>query len=162
VSARRAATLLLVGAALVAAAGARAQAPARIANIEKAAAEIAGIHHQKGNDGATAAIDACYKRELPNARALTPGLETCMAQDIIVAKISASFFARMPESARRTAGVSNPGDITKAMADRVYGILGRLKVPEKDAQEFSKIVQLNGMEAYGRARFPSEFPEKKS
>jgi hypothetical protein len=156
----------LTGALLLFGGAAEAQAPAsgRVANIEKAAAEIAVIQEQKGNDGAEAAIKACYDRELPKAKELTASLEACMAQDIIVAKISAGFYANvsknLSEEQRKKAGIPNPADVTKAMADRIYAVLLKLRVPEPDARAFSQIVQTKGMEAFARTRFPKEFPNK--
>jgi hypothetical protein len=39
--------------------------------------------------------------------------------------------------------------------------MGRFNVPQDDALVFSGIVKTKGMEAYGRARFSGQFPEKK-
>jgi len=36
--------------------------------------------------------------------------------------------------------------------------MARFKVPQEDALTFSGIVKTRGMEAYGRAQFPDQFP----
>jgi hypothetical protein len=72
----------------------------RVRNIEKAAAEIGAVKKKSGADGAFAAINECYKRELPRATALTPQLEACMAQDIIVSQVSAAFYTGISAEGR--------------------------------------------------------------
>jgi hypothetical protein len=133
----------------------------RVRNIEKAAAEIAAIQKTSGANGAFAAIIECYKRELADATALTPQLEACMAQDIVVSQVTAAFYSNMPAEARRMGGGADPDAILKAMQGRVVGTMGRFNVPQDDALVFSGIVKTKGMEAYGRARFSGQFPEKK-
>jgi hypothetical protein len=136
-----------------------AQPADRVENIEKAAAEIAAIQKERGANGASTAIIECYERELANATALTPQLEACMAQDIVVSQVSAAFFSGMSAEARNRG--SDPNAVMKAMQERVVGTMARFHVPEKDALAFSGIVKTKGMEAYARARFPGQFPEKK-
>ncbi|WP_426423873.1 hypothetical protein [Bradyrhizobium genosp. A] len=135
--------------------------PDRVSNIEKAAAEIGTIQKKGGSDGAFAAIDACYKRELAHATALTPQLEACMAQDIVVSQVTAAFYSRISAEGRRRAGGEEPDAVLKAMTGRVAGTMARFKVPQDDARVFSGIVNARGMEAYGRAQFPDQFPAKK-
>jgi hypothetical protein len=48
------------------------------------------------------------------------------------------------------------------MQGRVAGTMARFKVPQDDALVFSGIVKSRGMEAYGRAQFPDQFPAKKN
>ena len=72
----------------------------RVRNIEKAAAEIGVIQKKGGSDGAFAAINECYKRELARARALTPQLEACMAQDVVVSQVTAAVYSRLPAGVR--------------------------------------------------------------
>ena len=132
--------------------------PDRVQNIEKAAAEIGAIQKKSGSDGAFAAISECYKRELAQATALTPQLEARMAQDIIVAQVTAAFYSRISAEGRRMAGGEEPDAILKAMRGRVVGTMARFKVPQEDALTFSGIVKTRGMEAYGRAPFPDQFP----
>lgn len=139
--------------------GAQTPSSERVGNVEKAAAEIAAIQKEGGANGAFEAIIDCYKRELTDATALTPQLEACMAQDIIVSQVSASFFSSMSPAARGTG--SDPDAIMKAMQGRVLGTMNRFHVPQYDALAFSGIVKSKGMEAYARARFPGQFPEKK-
>jgi len=83
--------------------------PDRVQNIEKAAAEIGAIQKKSGSDGAFAAISECYKRELAQATALTPQLEACMAQDIIVSQVTAAFYSRISAEGRRMAGGRRTG-----------------------------------------------------
>src|SRR6185295_16306499 len=93
----------------------------RAGNIEKAAAEIAAVQAKSGADGAFAAIEACYQRELARATSLTRELEACMAQDIIVSRISAAFYASLNPEGRRQAGGPEPEAVTRAMLQRVLG-----------------------------------------
>jgi hypothetical protein len=129
-----------------------------VQNIEKAAAEIGAIQKKSGSDGAFAAISECYKRELAQVTALTPQLEACMAQDIIVAQVTAAFYSRISAEGRRMAGGEEPDAILKAMRGRVVGTMARFKVPQEDALTFSGIVKTRGMDAYSKAQFPDQFP----
>ena len=131
----------------------------RVRNIENATAEIAAIQKTGGANGAFAAIIECYKRELAAAIALTPQLEACMAQDIVVSQVTASFYSGMSAEARGSG--TDPDAVMKAMQGRVVGTMGRFHVPQDDALAFTGIVKTKGMEAYARARFPGQFPEKK-
>jgi hypothetical protein len=133
----------------------------RAGNVEKAAAEIAAVQVKSGADGAFAAIDACYRRELARAISLTRELEACMAQDIIVSKVSAAFYASLDPEGRRQAGGPEPEAVTRAMLERVIGAFARFKVPEDDARAFNQIVRTRGMEAY-RAGFLQQFPATKN
>jgi hypothetical protein len=134
----------------------------RVRNIEKAAEEIGAIQKRSGADGAFAAINECYRRELARATALTPQLEACMAQDIVVSQVTAAFYSRLSPEGRRMAGGEEPGAVLKAMQGRVVGTMTRFKVPQDDALAFSGIVKTRGMEAYGRVQFPDQFPAKKN
>lgn len=133
----------------------------RVQNIEKAAAEIAAVQKANGANGAFAAIIQCYERALADATALTPQLEACMAQDIVVSQITAAFYSGMSAEGRRMGGGADPDAVMKAMQGRVVGTMARFKVPQDDALTFSGIVKTKGMEAYSRARYPGQFPEKK-
>ena len=136
--------------------------PDRVSNVEKAAAEIGAIQAKTGADGAFAAINECYKRELAQATSLTRELEACMAQDIIISKVSAAFYASLTPEGRRMGGGPEPEAVMKAMVQRVVGTFSRFKIPEEEARAFTQIVETNGMPAYGRARFPGQFPPKKN
>jgi hypothetical protein len=137
---------------------ARAATPDQVNNVQKAAAEIAAIQAKNGADGAFAAINECYKRELAHAAALTPGLEACLAQDMIVSKITAAVYTRRSAEGLRIAGGAEPDAVIKAMTQRVVGTFVRFKVSEDDVLAFGRIVQTQGMEAYGKQRFPNQFP----
>lgn len=128
---------------------AQTAASGRVHNIENAAAEIGAIQKKNGSDGAFAAINECYKRELARATALTPQVEACMAQDIIVSQVSAAFYSKLP------AGGQKSDAVLKAMTDRVVGTMARLKLPQDDARAFTGIVKTRGMDAYGTAMFGS-------
>lgn len=138
----------------------RADDPGRVANINKAAAEIGAVQKKSGANGAFAAIAECYRRELAIAKALTRGLEACMAQDIIVSKVTADFYRRMGEKALQQTNSPSPETITTAMVQRVTGTTKRFNIPEQDAREFVRLVQQHGMDAYGKAMFPNEFPAR--
>lgn len=103
-------------------------------NIENAAAEIGAIQKKNGSDGAFAAINECYKRELAHATALTPQLEACMAQDIVVSQVTAGFYSkicsRLSQEQCRTAGAEEPEAVLKAMNVRVARTMLRFKVPQ--------------------------------
>jgi hypothetical protein len=120
--------------------------PDRVRNIEKAAAEIAAVQKKGGSNGAFAAINDCYKRELVQATALTPRLEACMAQDIIVSQVTAEVYSRFPTAGR------DPNAVIKAMTDRVVGTMARFKVPQDEARAFTAVVKARGMQAYGKAQ----------
>lgn len=136
--------------------------PDRVSNIERAAAEIAAVQAKSGADGAFSAIGECYKRESIRAKSLTRELESCVAQDIIVSKVTAAFYARLNPEGRKMGGGEEPKVVLERMAQRVIEIFARLKIPGDEARAFNQIVETKGMEAYGRARFPGQFPEKKN
>ena len=136
--------------------------PDRVSSIERAAAEIAAIQAKSGSDGAFAAIDECYKREIIWAKSLTRELETCVVQDIIVSKVTAAFYARLSPEGRKMGGGEEPKVVLERMAQRVTSIFARFKIPQDEARAFNQVVETKGMEAYGRARFPGQFPEKKN
>jgi hypothetical protein len=134
---------------------------ARIVNIEKAATEIGAIQKAKGADGAFATIQECYRKELAAARTLTRELERCMAQDIIVSQMSASFYAKISQAARQKAGVPEPDAVTNEMVQRVVGVFRRFKIAEQDSREFARLVNERGTSAYGRTMFPDQSPAMK-
>ena len=125
--------------------------PARVANVEKAAAELAAIHVKSGANGAFAAIDACYTRELARAAWLTLELQACMAQDIIAAKVTAAVLGDFAPGSRNLGGGPRPFLMTSAMIDRVGGTFARFQILEEDAQAFTMLVDTRGMAAYNRA-----------
>jgi hypothetical protein len=133
----------------------------RVRNIEKAAAEIGAIQKTSGANRAFATIIECYTRELAGATALSPQLEACMAQDIVVSQLTATVYSRMSAESRRMGGGADPDAVLKAMQERVLGTMTRFHVPQDDALVFSGIVKTKGMEAYARAQYPGQFPGKK-
>jgi hypothetical protein len=151
------ATMLL----LMGSSAAQVVSAVRTDNIRKAAIEIAPIHHMKGSDGAFVVILDCYKRELARATSVTPQLERCMAQDIIVSDLTAAVFSKVSPAARKLAGAEDPETVRNALARRILGVAARFKTPEDDARAFLRTVRADGMTAYGKARFPDQFPEKK-
>lgn len=125
--------------------------PARVANVEKAAADLAAIHLKSGANGAFAAIDECYTRELARAAWLTLELQACMAQDIIAAKVTAAVLGDFAPGSRNLGGGPRPFLMTSAMIDRVGGTFARFQILEEDAQAFTMLVDTRGMAAYNRA-----------
>jgi hypothetical protein len=150
------ATLLLIGPS-----AAQTLSSERIANIRKAAIEIAPVHQMKGSDGAFVVIMDCYKRELATATSVTLQLERCMAQDIIISDLTVVFFSQISPEARKMAGAEDPETVKKAFLQRLVGVVGRFKMPQEDARAFLRTVRAEGMTAYGNARFPGQLPEKK-
>jgi hypothetical protein len=138
----------------------RAQTSAtdRQANIVRAAEDIARIQHDKGSDGAFAAIDQCYRRELAQAQSLTPGLETCMTQDIIVSRISAQFMESLSTNWRTVPGAMDPDELRSEMGKRVTGVFDKFHATKADLVAFNVVVSNLGMTAYGHAVFPDKFP----
>src|SRR5262245_37622244 len=63
---------LICAGALAGASSARAESAERIANIRKAASEIAAVVSTKGAKETLAGIVDCYRRELAVAKSLTP------------------------------------------------------------------------------------------
>jgi hypothetical protein len=139
--------------------GAAAQtlAPDRVRNIEKAAAEIGAIQKKSGANGAFAAIQDCYTRELAQATALTPGLDACMAEDIIASYVTAEVYSRHPTPGR------DPDAVINAMTDRVVAIIRRFHMPPEDAHAFIDIAKTEGIRAFARAaQSLDQFPTKKN
>jgi hypothetical protein len=149
-------TMMVVGVVPI-----RADDKNQIANIEKAAAEIAAIQTKKGADGAFSVITDCYKRELAVAKSLTRGLEACMTQDLLVSKISAAFYAKIGEEARKASGSPDPKAVLGAMVGRVMGTFRKFQLSDQKVSEFNQLVEKYGTEAYGKVRFPNAFPSQK-
>jgi hypothetical protein len=84
-----------------------------------------------------------------------------MAQDIIMAKMTAGVNLHLSLEGRKMAGAEDPDAVLKAMTQRVVGVFDRFKVSQEDARAFNRIVQEQGMQAYGRARYPGVFPTKR-
>lgn len=131
-------------------------APDRVRNIEKAAAEIATVQKKSGSNGAFAAINDCYTRELAQTTVLTPQLEACMAEDIIVSYVTAEVYSRYPRTGR------DPDTVINAMSDRVIAMIKRFHMPPDDAHAFIEIAKTRGIKAYARAQYPDQFPAKKN
>jgi hypothetical protein len=130
-------------------------APDRMSNIEKAAAEIAAVQKKSGSSGAFAAINDCYTREFARTTVLTPQLEACMAEDIIVSYVTAEVHSRYP-----TRG-GNPDAVIQAMTDLVVAVIRRFHMPPEDAHALIEIAKTRGIKAYARAQYPDQFPAKK-
>jgi len=139
---------------------ARADTAEQIANIKMAVARIATAEKENGYMGALVEVQRCYLRELKTARTLTPALEACIAQDIVISRVAAATLATIPENARKASGSLEPEKILRDMADRVPKVFAKFKVAEPQARAFAQLVSKHGTEAYGRARFPNEFPSK--
>jgi len=147
-------TAAIVAACVMVFGQARAGETDRIANIERAASEIGTIEAANGADGAMAAVQQCYASELPAASSLTPRLEACMTQDLIVSKVSAAFYGRLDADMRKRIGSPEPDEIRAAMVGRVVGVFARFKVAEADGVSFNALVDRYGVAAYAKARFP--------
>lgn len=146
---------------LVCATDAVAQLDARrIENIKKAAFEIGKLQQQHGSNGAFKSIQACYGRELASAKNLSPALEACMTQDILVSQTSAAMFARNTPEARKKYGFPEPDDVMKAMAKRIINIYARFQVNPEVARSFQDAVKTHGAAAYA-ATFESNSPSNR-
>jgi hypothetical protein len=152
---------LVCACAVVSASSARAENAERIANIRKAATEIAAAVSAKGAKETLAGIVDCYRRELAVAKSLTPNLETCMAQDIIVSKISAAFYSKIGKAGRRVLRSPDPKAVMDAMQQRVNVTLQKFSMSERAAHELDQLVEKYGVEAYRKAERLQELPGQK-
>ena len=151
------ALLVLVCATKVAVA---ADDKAKIANIESAATEIAQIQKDKGSDAGYTAVRECYDREFPGAKTLSPKLERCMTQDIILSNAASALSSQLDVQTREKTGQGDPEAVTRAMVERLAQIFTRFNVSEEDGVAFNRLVNERGTLAYARTMFPGDVPAK--
>jgi hypothetical protein len=123
-----------------------------------AAEDIAKLQAKQGSNGAFESIDRCYRRELAQAQELTPGLEACMTQDIIVSRVSASFMESLSTDWRTVPGAMDPAKLRKDMSDRVTRVFEKFHATGPDLAAFNIVVSKLGTAAYNHAAFPDKFP----
>jgi hypothetical protein len=142
-------------AALSAVTPAAAGAPTwdRVANIKDAAERLALLHRREGSPGVLKFLDACYRTHTL-ASEFTPGIEACLAQDYMHSQVLVQIYARMPEADRRRLGAPSPELIAKGMGERFVAVFSQYKVPVKEAEDFKKLVDKNGMPLFLKAVFP--------
>jgi hypothetical protein len=130
----------------------------RIENVKAAAIQLAEWQKNKGLIGALAEINVCYGRELAGADRLTRGLEACLAQDIMNAKVTAQLYRSLSPEAQRISGSPTPEAVLRAMAQRVVGVVARLRMPAEEARQLNRQVEEHGLPSLLKAQFPKAKP----
>jgi hypothetical protein len=123
----------------------------RAANVTKAAKEIGLIHGSKGANGASAAVEACYARVLPRAKALTQELEACMTQDMLVSQMAAAVSRQLSPEARKNGGLSEPDVYQKVVTKRWMDLFTKFGVSVDEGKKFSQLVNTQGFQVFSIA-----------
>jgi len=153
---------MVLGTLLLAFAAATPAWPAKetwnhVANIRDAATRLAVLHKREGSPGVLKFLDACYRTQLLSSD-FSQGLESCMAQDYMHTQVLARIYAAIPEAERQRMGVPSPADIANGMGQRFVAAFAQYKMSVKEAEDFKKLVDKNGLPIFVHAIFPPRKP----
>jgi hypothetical protein len=129
-----------------------------VANIKDAATRLAELHKREGSPGVLKFLDACYRTQML-ASEYSQGLESCMAQDYMHTQVLAKVYAAIPEAERQRMGTPSPQAIADGMGRRFVAAFSQYKISVKDAEEFKKLVDKNGLPIFVKAVFPPKKPD---
>ncbi|BAT59365.1 hypothetical protein GJW-30_1_01897 [Variibacter gotjawalensis] len=150
-------TLVTAVALVAAVATASAQDKKVVDNVVSAARKLAETEKAKGLGSAFGEMRACYERELQFSHVFTPPLQVCVAQDMIVSRVVAEFSKTMTADARKANELPEAEVAISAMQERIVGTFQRIRLSPEEAKTFTEIVRVQGMDAYGRARYPERY-----
>jgi hypothetical protein len=128
-----------------------------VANIKDAATRLAALHNREGSTGVLKFLDACYRTQML-ASEFSQGLESCMAQDYMHSQVLAQIYARIPQAERVRMGTPAPEDIARGMGERFVAAFSQYKMTVKEADNFKKLVDKNGMPIFIKGIFPKKKP----
>ncbi len=128
-----------------------------VANIKDAARRLGVLHRQEGSAGVLKFLDACYRTQML-ASEYSPGLESCLAQDYMHSQVLAQIYARIPQEQRVRMGTPAPEDIARGMGARFVAAFTAYKISVKQADDFKKMVDKNGMPIFLKSVFPPRKP----
>jgi hypothetical protein len=126
-----------------------------VANVKEAAKRLAELHKQKGSAGVLKFLDACYRTQTLSS-SYTPGMESCLAQDYMHSQILARIYARIPQADRVRMGIPAPEDIANGMGQRFVATFKQYKMSVKQAEDFKKLVDKDGMPIFVKSVFPKQ------
>jgi hypothetical protein len=129
-----------------------------VANIKDAATRLAELHKREGSPGVLKFLDACYRTQML-ASEYSQGLESCIAQDYMHTQVLAKVYAAIPEAERQRMGTPSPQAIADGMGRRFVAAFSQYKISVKDAEEFKKLVDKNGLPIFVKAVFPPKKPD---
>jgi hypothetical protein len=128
-----------------------------VANIKDAANRLAELHKREGSPGVLKFLDACYRTHML-ASEFSQGLEACMAQDYMHSQVLAKVYGAIPEADRLRMGTPSPEQIANGMGQRFVAAFAQYKMSVKDAEDFKKLVDKNGLPLFVNAVFPKRKP----
>ncbi len=155
---RKALAILLLAAAVAPPAAAAKETWNHVANIKDAATRLAALHNREGSTGVLKFLDACYRTQMLSSE-YTQGLESCMAQDYMHSQVLAQIYARIPQEQRVRMGTPAPEDIARGMGERFVAAFSQYKISVKEADNFKKLVDKNGMPVFIKGIFPKKPPD---
>jgi hypothetical protein len=129
-----------------------------VANIKDAATRLADLHKREGSPGVLKFLDACYRTQML-ASEYSQGLESCMAQDYMHSQVLAKIYAAIPEAERQRMGTPSPEAIADGMGRRFVAAFSQYKMSVKEAEDFKKLVDKNGLPIFVKAVFPPKKPD---
>lgn len=136
---------------------ASAQDKARTDNVVAAGRALGEMEKGKGLGAAFADMRGCYEKELPYSHIFTLPLQQCVTKDMIISRIVAEFSKTLNDEARKSNELPDAESAINAMQERVIGVFSRMRVTPDDAKIFTELVRVQGMDAYGRARYPERY-----
>jgi hypothetical protein len=128
-----------------------------VANIKDAATRLAELHKREGSPGVLKFLDACYRTQMLASK-FSQGLESCMAQDYMHSQVLAKIYAAIPEAERQRMGTPSPQAIADGMGQRFVAAFSQYKMTVKEAEDFKKLVDKNGLPLFVNAVFPPKKP----
>ncbi len=153
----KALALLLLAVAVASPAAAAKEKWDHVANIKDAAARLAVLHNREGSAGVLKFLDACYRTQMLSSD-YTQGMESCLAQDYMHSQVLAQIYARIPQEQRVRMGTPAPEDIARGMGERFVAAFSQYKISVKEADDFKKLVDKNGMPIFIKGIFPQKKP----
>ena len=117
-------------------------------NIKEAAVMLVISQDMNGANGARVEVNQCYQQFVIFEEAFTKKMEYCLAQDIMLAQITAAIYSQVSEKALEMTGSPPPAAILNAMDGRVSDTFERLDLSNRRKKELFRLVEEVGMPAF--------------
>ena len=129
----------------------------RVANIGDAADRLVEMHRARGSQGVVKFLDACYKTHtLPSE--FKAGLEACIAQDVMYARVLVEIYGRLPEEARVRFNAPDAAGIERALGHRVALVMKQYAISDAEAQALVRTIETHGLPIFVRGVLPPREP----
>ncbi len=129
----------------------------RVANIGDAAVRLVEMHRERGSQGVVKFLDACYKTHTLSSE-FKAGLESCLAQDVMYARVLAEIYGRLPEEARARFNAPDAAGIERALSHRFALVMKQYAISDADAQALMRSIVTHGLPIFVKGVMPSREP----